>query len=431
MTHIQTEQNTGNSGASLASRFRFHAIEVLATFAEQKGWRSGSTFGAKIAFENPEYHRLPGCPHCMEDLEVYRRPKGDEWACCPRCGYAGDVVDLMASKLACSPREALKFLIFQHNIHHVGDTEIERYLAERARYQRFAARINERVHQDYSFANPDPEHELNIVSLDRLLDTLDLRQYISDSVPANLNGVKPNSALAAMDFSDADGLPASSAAWKLPAQVNTNFFGVAHYRMVESWFFPELVDPETRVIRPNTSPNRVFHGSGWDLVLVIPLMDVPGHYCGVICIGREGRYPEDYVVRLFREGNEQPTNAGFILPFWSYRAMIAGGCSGGRKCLIAYNNPLHLIRTLLRSCWSFRFIPLIGWVDHFEREPYLKTSDWSAFKETRKIFWCQTDDLRVMRKAVEQDGSLIVYDMQQAYPDLKEPYLFGSPRFRP
>lgn len=421
MTRPRNSPKPVKTGTKLAARFRFSEIEALLHARREE--RTATLPGPKIKFRPPDERHPPGCPHCMNEMRVYRRLLGDEWACCPGCGYADDVPGFTAKLLQCTLREAVDFLIYQHNMRGVDESEIERYLAHRQTYEIFAACLQERLFADYSLCTPIPLHGLNVISLERLMENLELRECIGGTpglehrLPSWINHVEPK-----LEF------PASTCdprrtdvptMRRFPSQARQDFYGFASYHVVESWFSPRLYDPATGAIQPNTSSNRMFRGGGWNLVLIIPLQDVPGHYCGVICVGREGCYPDDYVVRLFPDGETRPTNAGFILPFRAWQSILTRE-DRGEGHLLAYNNPLHLIRTIINTQAVGKTPPLVGWVDHFENAPGLATSDWSPFQSVEnKVFWLQRHDDTAIRTVINQGGKVLVYDMRAPYPGIK------------
>jgi hypothetical protein len=58
------------------------------------------------------------------------------------------------------------------------------------------------------------------------------------------------------------------------------------------------VEPRVRTLRnnaPRRPRSRIFPGSGWDGLLVVPYHDLPGRICGFLFVGRNGRWPDDYV----------------------------------------------------------------------------------------------------------------------------------------
>ena len=119
MSRTQNMPKTGKNGLRLAARFRFHATEALIIARERE--QASTLPGRKIKIRSLEEVFPPECPLCGHDMEVFRRQSDDEWACCSRCGYADDVPGYAARHLRCSLREAVDFLIYQHNMHMVTE----------------------------------------------------------------------------------------------------------------------------------------------------------------------------------------------------------------------------------------------------------------------------------------------------------------------
>ncbi len=337
-------------------------------------------------------------------------------------------------ELRCTDREAVEYLIFQHNVHRVIKTEIDVYLFHRAQYERFADLLQERLHLNYSLQQHYPEHGLNQHSLHQLLETLDLRQSLGGEpeIEVSLNRAD-RYRYSPMEHEAVDTDPRSPDSfpfWKQRSNLSQGLFGITDYMTIESWFYPHLYDELSGRIRPNTSPARLFHGPGWNLVLVIPLQDVPGHFCGILCIGRKGEYPQDYIIRLFPDFGHRTDDTGFILPPRAYRT-ICRSEENGKGHLIAYNNPLHLIRTHLQY-EETPDQPLIGWIDDFESMPQYRTVNWLPFHSVRDItFWMQNHQPWTVRTAIEQDAKILLYDPFRPYPKDDERGNKDLQRFRP
>lgn len=239
MSRKHETTNTGNTDFRLAARFRFDAVGTLIATRERE--QATTLPGRKIKIRTQEEVFPPECLCCGGEMAVYRRASGDEWAACPRCGYADDVPGYAALALRCTLREAIDFLIYQHNMHRVTETEIERYLENRARYDRFVACLQERLFVDYSLCTPCPEHGLNVIALEEQMDRLGLREWIGGTpqvtadLPSYAKHVEPllEHQAATCDPRRAD-VPRLQ---RLPSQVRSDFFGFASYHAVESWFY--------------------------------------------------------------------------------------------------------------------------------------------------------------------------------------------------
>ncbi len=420
--------NTVPSRDFLISRFRFYEFGTFETKRRRRAPRPlvdrpGAICLGPVA-EPPDYptrhlafrpsgKELSQCPRCERPgVRTYRRRCGDQWLYCPDCGFGTDVPGYVAEMLRVPLCDAVKYLARQHRLKHVDEREIGRYLEGQSGYDRLARLLQERFRYNYSPDDPDAGHGLNVVELERLLGRLNLLQYMKNfdfRLRAVKNDTPRHTAYAERE------LPLE---WESPLDFPVDFFVVETARHVESWFFPNLIDPETKKIKPNTSPNRLFKGPGWDQVLVVPLQDVPGHFCGVLCIGRKGSYPDDYVLRLLPDYDCRTTNPGFLLPAKNVQAMIRLENQGASE-LLATTDLLHMIRIQLQfggpsQCRH----PLIGWIDRLESAPSVLPSDWSPFRSIKnKVFWIQgCRDPVTLRTVIEQEGHIVDYDMKSPYP---------------
>ncbi len=433
MKSIETPRSTVNSRATLLSRFRFHGIEGL--LAEQLQRRDMSKtdqdYRGKIRFRGRFETTTVSCPRCdAEAMTVYRRRLGDEWACCDSCGYGNDVPGIVAEVLHIPVRQAVEFLVYQHGLRGIGNDEIERYLQYRSRYDQFTARLNERLSHSYAPCNSRANHGLDVVELERLLDRLDLLQYadVDINIEFSMTGKDGyrNRPVVRMERD----IPSS---WRSPLNYPSDFFAVEDHRLVETWWSDNYrYDNIKRRFFGNTSPSRLFHGKGWGQVLVIPLQDVPGHSSGALYIGREGRYPDDYKIKLLPDLDGKPTSSGYFMPFRNYRA-IARSVKREESMILATTNVLHAVRTMLKARGPHPTPPLLGWIDEIEGAPEIKTTDWSPFRSVaNKTFWLQRFDPIPMRTIIEQDAHVVEYDMMTPYPDtVREPSFCGHPGFRP
>ncbi len=433
---------TGQVRDFLLSRFRFHEFATYEVEkrrrktvprpwinppgaiclgpANEPRWR-----GAINHVFRPSDSELSHCPRCDRNIRIFRRRLGDQWMCCPHCGFGADVPGYVAEMLRVPLHDAVKYLAHQHRLKFVDEREIDRYLACRATYERLARLLQERFRHSYSPSDPDAAHGLNVIQLERLLTKLDLLAYLPGGPNVRFHATRRDGYNHHPPVYDDRELPLE---WESPLNYQADFFAVETARNVESWFFPNLLDPETKKVKPNTSPNRLFKGLDWDLVLVVPLQDVPGHFCGVLCIGREGNYPDDYVLRLLPDYDGRSDNPGLLIPAKNFQAMSR--LEAQESELLATTNLLHMIRIQLKfdgpsQCRH----PLIGWIDRLESAPSVLPSDWSPFRSIkRKTFWIQGYDPVMMRTVVEQDGHIIEYDMKSPYPC---PMQEGLHSFRP
>ncbi len=208
-----------------------------------------------------------------------------------------------------------------------------------------------------------------------------------------------------------------------------NLLAISHYREVEAIFYPKLRDSSSGKIKPNTNSNRVFCGIGWKFVVVVPLQRDFGEFTGVLLVGRQARYPDDFIVRLFGKRSE---DTGFILPPATCEVLHRMKKKRDGHVILC-TNPMGLLRTSISRTPLLGTAPLIGWINDYPKNRFLKTTNWSLLEGIRdKIFWTQTRaDRRTIQRAIALNAKIIEYSPFEPYPSWKDGSPWGIPPLRP
>jgi hypothetical protein len=192
---------------------------------------------------------------CTEDLlQVYKdRTFGGQWYWCPKCRFAGDSIELAARVWRIGIEAAVLKLMT------VG--------------VRFPADVDDSAIADYARGHVGTRARIEALWQAASTGT--------DMLPDVL-GV----------FARGLGIPATRPPdW---SRRGGQFIGVLDWLPVIRCFQPaQIVDDRVR----QSGGDRIFKGKGWGPLLVIPYRDLPGRICGLLMIGREARYPEDFIYK--------------------------------------------------------------------------------------------------------------------------------------
>ena len=155
---------------------------------------------------------------------------------------------------------------------------------------------------------------------------------------------------------------------------------------------------------------HLLKGRGWDNVLVGPAYDLPGRICGLHCLGREGRWPQDHA----------------FLPLSVYGKQMVGhnrnreaGLTGLTTALedqtspyiIAVDNWLVSLRLqILHFNLARRPMPVVSW---YENGTIRTERAWQAL-DRPVIFWSTKITPQLVRQLMITDGLLCLVNDDQA-----------------
>ena len=151
------------------------------------------------------------------------------------------------------------------------------------------------------------------------------------------------------------------------------------------------------------SETRVFKGGKWKEALMMPFYVLPGRISAFGLLGRQGRIPEDYLVRTahisvanraeYREvGLAMHPDAPKLAVNW-------------QRTVFAVEDPLtYLYMHLKHFQQSNEALPLVLWHDRPDR-PYRRTQRaWEMFDGCRIVFWDPAMSLTTLRHAIRVGG---------------------------
>ena len=208
----------------------------------------------------PVPRQLPyrcGCPLCETGRlrVVDDHVLGGAWTDCPKCRFAGDLVELTAAVLKCDPVGALTALQTAGLLDvELTEETVETYLEQHVHYRQRMTIFWERA-SDCAFRG-ESSHGME------LLDALCLRRRVS----------RYN--------------------WE---ETMGRIVGIASPGDAEELFAPLSYRPDLRLnsngqrtLRRGGGPGsrRIFRGKGWQDVVVIPYYDLPGRLCGFLFVAR-------------------------------------------------------------------------------------------------------------------------------------------------
>jgi len=333
------------------------------------------------------------CPICRDGmLTIYRDlVMGGGWHHCSQCKSQGDLISLAAATLKVSRSEAIAHLAVN----------------------------GAKVPTDPESVGRDTEHHTAYAR--RLTDFWDLARRSHRSRPdfaklAQKLGLNPNS-------------------WNSHWQQSIGqIVGVSNKTIVETCFAPEsMAARKAKGWTGSQSSHRVFVGSDWDSVLVLPFFDLPGRISSFVFIGRDANPERDFVVKranrgLFGRSTAKSEGEGGLL----FHPEVFDSAAALNGTIIAVADPLLLLRLHVRDSRDhFRPLSMVAWLDtaHWPPRsvlpPRAKThSAWQMFYRHRIVFWAPDGlNINVLRQAIAADGLISTAGPTVKIPEELQKYL--------
>jgi hypothetical protein len=196
------------------------------------------------------------CPLCSNNtLQVYKDAiLGGQWYWCPGCDFAGDSIQLAAVKWGMSPDSAILKLM--------------------AAGVRFPAEVDDDAIAGYLADHVDRIEKIDAFWQAARRNTEPLRgPLLAFGRGLGIPGVRPR------DWLTRGG----------------QFVGVADRHDVVRCF--QAGQGTEQNPRLEEGGHRIFKGKNWDQVVMIAHHDLPGRLRGLLLIGREAKYPDDFIYR--------------------------------------------------------------------------------------------------------------------------------------
>lgn len=154
--------------------------------------------------------------------------------------------------------------------------------------------------------------------------------------------------------------------------------------------------------------SRLFHGYNWDDLLIVPFRDLPGRYCGFLCIGRDGDPVKDtlyqYVQREIRNVHADMEGGLAMHP----EALPA--CSEWGNRLLATDDAVRMLQIQFRHLeQSTRPLPIAAWHARKYRMMVRTQRAWQWVKDRQLVFWMPFPSVEVLGQAISLDAVIATH----------------------
>lgn len=318
------------------------------------------------------------CPLCAKPtLELHWDSVYDAiWAWCPSCQFAGDLIELFASKRDLGPHAACCELVREGVLPETSSRSIERHVQTHVRVRRDVEALWKRASQrfaDRDFRNLDgPLNRLGIQPRYLRGNCAAVAAWVGVSCRSELEGIwHPGS------FSDGEATE------------------------------PNGKPPHTRGSGPGAS--RLFRGRGWNEVLIVRSTDLPGRTCGFLIVGRRGDPEEDD--EFYRAVPGRHRRAGLFDSGLMMREQLRVrliGAKGRVKwpgAVFVSTNPVEAI-SLQTGTIQDGFSQPLPLVAIQEDGEAMARNCWSGIPGAKLVFWDSLDPVRAIRAALRVDGQV-------------------------
>jgi hypothetical protein len=155
---------------------------------------------------------------------------------------------------------------------------------------------------------------------------------------------------------------------------------------------------------------RLFTGTGWQDVLVVPYYDVPGRVSALFVVGRDGRQ---------RDSTYRPTPIGYSAAEREFGLAGVAAAMDAAGDVLAVDDPMLMCRLYCRHVGlSARPLPVVAWYDGARG---VSRSAWKMFAGRRVIFWewrTSAAAHKTWLQAMRIDGDVCVLGPDEQRPDL-------------
>ena len=301
------------------------------------------------------------CPLCQRQaLGVYKEPaRPGQWYHCSNCGFAGDAVELTAA---------------------VGNISLGTATLKLA-----------------TRGLPIPDELLTDESIERHNKKIDLRKRTMafwNAARASTHDVG-NVGPAHRKL----GVPAGATLVPEWSRRGGRFVGHCKSIDVETLLRPGVLDYRLRAGRNGTGNvgwQPLFTGRGWRDLVVVAYQDVPGRVSGLLLIGREANWPEDFVFAP-TQPRGKPWSIGV--------AMLEAALSLHREfgaAVMVIEDPVLAVRIQLRHLIaSDTPLPVVGAWGRSELQ-----SIWATLPRRDLIHWSPDPDGRLITRARQSGGKV-------------------------
>lgn len=335
-------------------------------------------------FVLPATTRCPMCSAPVLELhwdEAYLA----EWAYCPECQFAGDLIELMIRKRGTTPRAVCEELIREGALLPKPEWEIAQYERTHLRVRREMSALWSRASKRMSLRE--------FRDLDRPLSRLGIHSLTCGTWPRQLS----------------------------------EWIGVASRTELENVWHPGSYDTQEGDAHGKSRPRqrgsgpgatRIFQGPGWDEVFVLPCKDLPGRVCGFLIVGREGD-PENgdifYRAAPGLRRSESRLEGGVLMRDQTRTVIRAkGGRVKWSGATFVCTDPVEAV-SLQVSTVRDGFSPILPLVGVMDDDDVASARCWSGVSKGALVFFDPTFHERAIRAALRVDGQVGLTPTEPTY----------------
>jgi len=334
------------------------------------------------------------CPICEQGvLNVYEDfVVGGQWHRCQDCGSTGDLIELASRVWKLSiPATIVKLGRWDYEMPH-DQASINKYIEQHLEYRQ---RLNE-LWRDAQAEMKQPSGELQ-----RLREQFNLRC----EVPTERWHAGPGSLL-----------------------------GGTTTERIERAFAPGVMDhADEKGQRCSPSEHAIFAGKGWRDALIMPYYDLPGRICGFLFVGRDGKYPDDFVYRRANRGprgnqyGPEAAEAGLAM-----HPQALESSNDWERVVVATAKPMTALALQMRHLeQSQRALPLVCHYDsirrtqqHGDSQRVRTTNAWQLLGNRQLIFWMPEFCVATIQQAIAVNGLIATVGPLQPSVEALQEYMW-------
>ena len=180
----------------------------------------------------------------------------------------------------------------------------------------------------------------------------------------------------------------------------------------------------------NRGSGRLFTGSNWDDVFVIPFRDLPNRYCGFLCVGRDGDLTKDVVYQRmsFQAGGHLPDAEGGL----AMHPETLEACGEWDNRLLATENAFRMLQLQFKHFeQSTRPLPIAAWYYNYNTRhmPVRTRAAWHWVGDKQLVLWMPFPTVEVLNQAILLNAEIATNGPTRDDPESWRGYLSKqSPR---
>ena len=296
------------------------------------------------------------CPLCQGSrLSIYHcNTRAGDWHYCFDCQHSGDLIELAAAAWGCNLPEAVSRLAYEGiniPVESLTEPEVSRYIELHIGKHHRINQLWEKA-QKYLLGGRSP-----------VLRKLRTKLVLTDSLPAERQKIH---------------IPLCLGGVKAPD--------------IRKAAFPGQV-------KPSDGGERIYTGTGWTDVLMIPFYLTPKQVSGFCCIGREGRREDRFMwfpMATALGVKKREREAGLAGLQWLPE--------NRDNYVIALSDPILMTRIQIKNYHTaMQSLPLVAWYTGEQGH----TANWSTLHGKRLIFWATQPSPELLVHCCNTEGELV------------------------